>query len=186
MKGLRPASDRVGTVRQNVLQGGIQTGYATSIFTGDPLALSGGFFVRATAGGSNTSAVFVGVDYISSAGRAVTSPFWPASTAATEINVHYEDFSDTTDFEILANGIVPQTAIGSYISYTFATAGSTLSGQSNTVVDVATINASATNRDLRIVGIVNGYEPGGIYNAWGTNPTRIKVQAVRATNALIG
>lgn len=184
MKGFRSKYSKSGSVRQNELLGGIQTGFATSIFTGDPIAVVGGFIVRATAASQNVAGIFKGVKYINSAGEAKISAFWPASTAATKIEAAYEPVDDDVVFEVLADGIVPQTALGQYANFAFGT-GSTLSGQSAAVLSVATINAASTGLAMRIVGIINQIETNGDNNVWGSATTRVLVTFLRTGNSFV-
>lgn len=185
MRGFRTRFNKFGTVRQNEILGGIQTGYATTLTTGDPVALTGGFLVKATIGSQNISGIFAGVKYKDAQGYNHTASAWIAGTAGTEITPAYVPVDDSNVIELEANGVVPQTALGQYINWAAGTPN-LLSGQSGAVADVATINASAAGRDLRIVGIINGNTgPDGLWNLWGVNPTTVLVTPLRAGNAFV-
>lgn len=71
----------------------IATGYATSIFTGDPvMAVTGGTIEQATAGSADIIGVFNGCSYVDADGVQVFSDYWPAGIAATEIKaLVYDD-----------------------------------------------------------------------------------------------
>jgi hypothetical protein len=57
----------------------IESAYATSLYTGDPLTFLAGYIQRATVGGS-ICGVFKGVEYIDSNGEPQWFPYWPAGT----------------------------------------------------------------------------------------------------------
>lgn len=185
MRGFRTRFNKFGTVRQNEILGGIESTYGTTLTTGDPVALTGGFLVKATIGSQNISGIFAGVKWKDASGYNHTSASWIAGTVGTEITPAYVPVDDSNVLEIEADGVLPQTALGQYINWAAGTPN-LLSGQSGAVVAVATLNAASTGRDLRIVGIINGNTgPDGLFNLWGVNPTTVLVTPLRAGDAFV-
>lgn len=132
--------------------------YATSIFNGDPVTLSGGYIVIGVAG-SAIIGVFQGCKYTNAQGVAVFSPYWPASTAVlagTNIQALVIDdpnvvFSIQEDNGSGAAGTPLTQITGPGFNYNFAiNTGSTATGQS-----AASLNNSSTNTTLNLK-IING------------------------------
>ncbi len=159
----------------------IATGYATSIFTGDPvLQHSDGTIIIAvgTAGTPSvqTFGVFGGVSYVNAAGQQVFSPYWPASTTATDIkatiytdpNIVFAIQSDATGAAAVDVGQLCDVEI---------VAGDTKTGKSKTNLDVST-GLGSTGKHLRIMRIINDNE-----NAAGAYAD---VEVVWAEHALKG
>jgi hypothetical protein len=59
----------------------IQSGYATALYTGDPVTVSGGYLVLATAGTNAIIGFFGGCRYMDTSGTFWQSPSWPAGQA---------------------------------------------------------------------------------------------------------
>ena len=84
--GLRPIRHRNGgKIVQNPYS--IASAYATSLFKGDPVELTGTSMQiqRAAADNPDNLGVFAGVEYTNADGKRVYSKYWPASTVATYI-----------------------------------------------------------------------------------------------------
>lgn len=139
----------------------IASGYATSIFTGDPvLQHSDGTLIIAvgTAGTPSvqTFGVFQGVEYTDSTGAVVFKPYWPASTTATNIkakvitdpNVVFAIQSDATGVAAADVGQLCDVEI---------VAGSTKTGKSGTNLDMST-GSGTTGKHLRILRIIDDGE----------------------------
>lgn len=69
----------------------IASGYATSLYTGDPVTITTDGSVIIGSVGTNMIGVFAGVEYTNSAGEIVFSRYWPASTTATNITAYVYD-----------------------------------------------------------------------------------------------
>lgn len=86
--GFRPSFHNSGQIRAKAYQ--LASGYATSIFSGDPVKLStDGTVVLGTSDGTRSGTVdgvkllgiAAGVQYLDSTGKPTISPFWTGSTA---------------------------------------------------------------------------------------------------------
>jgi hypothetical protein len=185
MAGFISKNSKSGIIRDQGLKGGIASAYGTSIFTGDPIAITGGSIVRATAASANIAGIFKGVDYTTADGARHTSAYWPAGTVATKIDASYEGVDDDKVFEVAADGAMAQTTLGQYVTYVIGT-GSSRSGQANVTVTASSANAASTSRDLRVVGILNYVREDGVYNEWGAATTRILVTPLRAGDTFVG
>lgn len=130
----------------------LASGYATSIFRGDPVSLSSNGVVVSGANGQGAIlGIFWGVKYIDSFGNNQFVPFWAASTATLnsanaealiidDMNVLYDvSLNDST----AAQFWVFQTDIGRNANFVIA-AGSTASGNSATYLDIHTLASTAT------------------------------------------
>lgn len=139
----------------------IASGYATSIFTGDPvLQTTDGTLIIGvgTAGTPSTQliGVFDGCSYTDAAGNQVFSKYWPASTTATNIeafvyddpNIIFQIQTDATGATIADRGQLADVEI---------VAGSTATGVSATNLDMST-GGGTTGKHLRILRLVNNPE----------------------------
>jgi hypothetical protein len=155
----------------------IPSGYATSIFEGDRVALSGGYIVPAAAG-TPAIGVFQAVQYVDSFGNYQSLPYWAASTTtyntqpslvlvnddyATLFNVQVSNSGSTTT---LSNYAITQEMIGLNADLAIGgggafpqpgptalnpTSGSTVTGQSGYYLDFSTLG-TGSNLDVTIVG----------------------------------
>lgn len=136
----------------------IASGYATSIFTGDPVLqhTDGTLIIAVGTGGTpsvQTFGVFQGVEYTDSTGAVVFKPYWPASTTATNIkakvitdpNVVFAIQSDATGVAAADVGQLCDVEI---------VAGDTKTGKSKTNLDMSTGSAT-TGKHLRILRIID-------------------------------
>lgn len=136
----------------------IQPGYATNIFYGAPVTLSGGWIIPATGAASTPLlGIFIGCQYTSptSVANVQQSKWWPASTATvtgTTIECYilwdpllvYEVQSSTNPGILQAN-------VGNNVDFTVQT-GNTATGQS-TVALSSTPPATTAALPLKILGI---------------------------------
>ncbi len=133
----------------------IQNAYGTSLFTGDPVTLSGGYLIIATAGSGNPVAgVFQGCLY-TTAGSVITfAPYWPASTSTLSSAgaQAYVCIDQTVLYDVQLNAVaLVQTDIGANANLV-ANAGSTISGQSGWALDdPATGNATYQTKVIALV-----------------------------------
>lgn len=175
-RGLVPVRHRAGGSIRDVdtLVNGIASGYATSIFTGDPITIAAGAGTITIAGATNASpvvGVFQGCEYTDANGRRTKQAYWPASTVATNI-IAYFTSDPNIEYEIQANGVVAQTAIGNGAAVVLGT-GNTRSGQSNTQLSSSLAGANASCQ-FKIVGLGGNPNYGGA-NAWGDAFTVLRV-----------
>jgi hypothetical protein len=128
----------------------IATGYATSIFTNDPVTLVAAGVIQQAAAGGVIFGSFQGCSYKLSTGEIVWSRYWPASTSATEIkamvlidpNIAYVICDDgDSDYLTAADiGTCADIVVGT---------GSTVTGLSAVALDTST--ASASTSQLKII-----------------------------------
>ena len=168
-QGLRPNRLLSGATFNDALnEFPIASGYATAIFTGDPVVqLADGTIGRATAGDANPiMGVLDGVQYTDATGNKVYSKYWPAATATLgALNAQaYVVMAEDVLFDIQALGTIAAADIGQNGNISFATAGNTYSGQSGAALN-ATLNTTATFQ-VKIISFtpVPGNEPGVQYN----------------------
>ncbi len=139
----------------------IATGYATSIFTGDPvLQHTDGTIIIAvgTAGTPSvqTFGVFGGVNYVDAQGNQKFSPYWPASTTATNIKATiYTDPSIV--FAIQSDATGAAAADVGQLCDVEIVAGDTKTGKSKTNLDVSA-GLATTGKHLRILRIIDDGE----------------------------
>lgn len=146
----------------------IVTGYATSIFNGDPVArltgtgvantgitTTGPNIARATAGtGNAVCGVFQGVVFTDTLGNTQYMPYWPASTALlanTSASAHVID-DPFAEFNIQVDtsnagthtATVDFADLGKNANFRYGVAGNTRTGFSGATIDMATIGTGAT------------------------------------------
>jgi hypothetical protein len=167
----------------------LATGYATSIFTGDPVArAANGVLARGVAGAAVVG-VFKGVNFTDSAGVTQYLPYWPASTAATNIVAYVID-DPTVEFNIQVTGNSPSggtaTAnavdIGKNANFVIGT-GSTITGFSGTSLNMASLDVTAT-LNCALIRLTPGFgstivgapgTPTNQQNAFGTSFNNVVV-----------
>lgn len=138
-----------GTIRASEYT--IASGYATSIFSGDPVVTVGtGKTIAQAAAGGNLLGVFAGVRYTDASGDTQFSPYWPASTTATNIVAYVFDDPDIV-YEVQADAAVAAAGLGLCYDIVVGT-GSTVTGRSAVELDVG---ATAANAQLRTIGFVD-------------------------------
>lgn len=134
----------------------ILDGYATSLFTGDPLIGSGsndGTVARATAGSGVVRGVFFGCKYTNSSGELIHGAYWPASTTVLTGTTPYALVIEDPDVvwtvqedngSGAAGTALALAARGLNISFAFPAAGSTVTGMSGATIKNDTENTTAT------------------------------------------
>lgn len=162
--GLRPAYHPSGVVRPNV--GTITTGYATTIYQGQPVKIVADGSIEAAAAGDRFCGTFMGVEWTDSDGKRRVSNKWTASTAGTEI-VAYFTRDPSIVYEIQSNAALNQDDIGEQFDFT-AASGNATTGLSTQMLDVA---STAANAGVRLLGISSGAD-----NAWGDTYVVAQVQ----------
>jgi len=158
--GFRPSYHNSGQIRAKAYT--IASGYAVSIFSGDPVKLvSTGTIQIATADGLRSGAaagtsmlgIFMGCEYKDSLGKPVVSPFWPASTSATDIVAYVIDDPEALfDVQYTNPGTAGtdsvQTYVGRECDWTPAASGSTSTGLSATYLSAV----QSTSGQFQITG----------------------------------
>jgi hypothetical protein len=152
--GLSPVYHHSGNARARAYT--IASTYGTSIYKGDLVKLVDGGGIEQAAAGNTCVGVFAGVEYTDSTGKPNYSPYWPASTTATNIIAYVWD-DPSTVFRVQATAFAA-TEVGEHADITVA-AGSTATGISGSYVAAASGDAAAT---LRVIGLYNTPN-----NAWG-------------------
>ena len=139
----------------------ITSGYATSMFKGDPVTVLADGTLGIGVAGSAVVGVFWGCQYIpSGGGLPVNSPFWPASTtvATGTTPIAYVIDDPTVLFTIQeTNGAgaagTPLALADVGLNANFAVGtGSTVTGDSGATIDNTTENTTAT-LNLKILGL---------------------------------
>ena len=171
--GLRASYSPSGTVRPMAYT--IASAYGVNILQNQPVRIATDGHIEAAAIGARFIGTFQGVEFTDSDGRRRVSNKWTASTAATEI-VAYVTLDPTIVYEIQANGPIAVTDIGKQADYTAITAGSTVTGLSALMLDVATLTDTG-NAALRIIDLSPAPD-----NAFGDNFTIVQVQIAEHQN----
>jgi len=159
------------------LTNGIQSGYASNLFIGAPVALSGGYLVAATTA-EDIWGVFAGCSYYPSGNIIANVGYWPANTTVnTQVPIQAYVWQDpTTIYRIQAAGSIAQTAIGA--SYDFATgtltSGDSLSGNSYTSMSTTAAANPGLTGQLQVLNLWD--DPS---NAWGDAYTWVEVKIAR-------
>jgi len=163
--GLRPAYSPSGVVRPAAYT--ILTGYATNILQSQPVKIASDGSIQAAAIGDRFIGTFSGLEFTDSNGRRSVSNKWTASLAATEI-VAYVTLDPSMVYEIQSNAAIVLTDIGKQYDFTTIGTGSTVTGLSAMMLDVA---SSAANASLRVINIAPGVD-----NAIGDTYVIVQVQ----------
>lgn len=171
--GLRPLKPQFGS-EERYNEYTIADGYATAIYSGDYVTLTG--TGRNVAKGSGSGDVPVGVargfHWEPATGEPTWSKYWPASTSiksGTTATVEVYDDPDTV-FSVQADGVLATADVGLNADVTVA-AGSAVTGASGSELAVAG-KATTTTLILNILGLDETVDPA---NAWGAN-ARVKVR----------
>jgi hypothetical protein len=184
--GFRPSYHNSGRITAKAYV--IATGYAQNVFQGDPVKLTdAGVIQLATSDGTRSGTtdgismlgIFAGVQYNDSTGRPSLSPFWPASTAGTDIIAWVYDDPETifdVQYTNPSSGTTIQTAVGEQCDWTVASpGGSTQVGLSSTQLTAI----QATSGQFQITGIAGGPD-NGITDAYVTVSVRINESQYKA------
>ena len=155
--GLRPAlHGRGGIIRPSAYT--IATGYAANILQNQPIKIHTDGYINAAAIGDRFIGTFQGVEWTDSDGRRRVSNKWTTGTAGTDIVV-YTTEDPGIIYEIQSNAALNITDIGKQYDFTTITTGSTTTGLSALMLDVA---SSAANASLQVMNIAPAID-----NAWG-------------------
>jgi hypothetical protein len=110
--GLIPVTGKYGAEPSalRMLRDGIASGYDTSIGKGDPVKLMTTGVLELAAAGEGISGVFDHCEYTDAAGERHLSPYWPASTVATEVEAYYQADVDGMLYRIQSNASLSSKA----------------------------------------------------------------------------
>lgn len=142
--GLRPSRTSISSQQQNRYR--IASGYATTIYQGDLVAVvTGGGIERVAAGGSGLIlGVFNGCSFENSSGAQIYANLWTASTTGTNIFANVIDDPNAV-FEIQADAAFPVADLfGNFDIVDQSPVGSATSGNSRLELDVSTGATTAT------------------------------------------
>lgn len=141
-----------GEIRDN--QYSIASGYSTAIYKGDVVQqTTDGTLIIAEAGNVDNLGVFNGVSYTDANGAPVFSPYWPASTTATDIKAYvYDDPYIIYQIQSDATGAVAADS-GNGADWEVV-AGNARTGQSASNLDVSA-GLGTTGKSLRILRVVD-------------------------------
>jgi hypothetical protein len=172
--GLRPVRT-LGSenVNQNVYS--IATNYATAIYTGDPVQMTGTGknVILAEATNADNIGVFVGCSYTDANGKPTFSPYWPGVSDG-KANIKAFVVSDPeTIFEVQGDSVA-EGDVGALCDWNAGT-GSALTGLSGSYAVVSGATGT-TGKSLRIMGLVD--RPDNAYGAYA------KIEVMFATHVL--
>lgn len=165
--GLRPVYSPSGVVRPVAMS--ILTGYGSNILQNQPVKIGTNGTIEAAAIGDRFVGTFQGVEFTDSEGRRRVSNKWTASTAGTDI-IAYVTVDPSIVYEIQSSATIAVSDIGSQADFTTITAGSTVTGQSQLMLDAATLTAVG-NASLKILNASPGPD-----NAFGDTYVILQVQ----------
>ena len=159
--GFSPSFHNSGQIRPKAYA--IASGYATSIFSGDPVKIStDGTVVLGTSDGTRSGTtdgitllgIFAGVEYLDSTGKPTIAPFWTGGTTGTNITAWvYDDPETLYDVQYANPGTAGtdsvQTAVGAECDWRVASpGGSTATGISSTYLTAT----QSTSGQFQITG----------------------------------
>lgn len=147
--GFRPAR-HVGGGCLRTRTYSIASGYATDLYAGDPVELTGTGrnIQRAAAGNQDNLGIFVGCTYEHDDYGYVFSNKWPASTAAKNIVATVID-DHLIQFEVQCDSLA-EGDVGLLADWEFGTAND-MYKKSGAILDVST--AATTGKSLRVEGL---------------------------------
>ena len=136
----------------------VASGYATALFTGDPVKLTSGKIEKA-GNGDSVIGVFLGCRYTDSNGTPVYRPYKPASLTSGEPIIARVMNDPLRTYQVVGNGTLAQVAVGNIYPSNLET-GSTLTGLSGQTIDVvpSTVGTTAlpASGSTALVGSVAG------------------------------
>lgn len=166
--GLRPAYSPSGVVRPTAMT--IRSTYATDILQFQPVRIvpssTGEGTIVAAAVNDRFVGTFMGVEWTDSDGRRRVSNKWTGGTVGTDI-ICYVTLDPSIVYEIQSNAALAVADIGKQFDFT-AASGSTVTGLSTQMLDVA---SAAANAAFRLIGITPGPD-----NNWGDSFVIAQVQ----------
>jgi hypothetical protein len=165
--GLRPAFHPSGVVRPVAMT--IESGYNANILQFQPVLISSTGNIQAAGASTPFVGSFMGVEFTDTDGRRRVSNKWTAGTSATDI-IAYVTTDPAIVYEIQSDATLTIADIGSQMDFDSVTAGSTTTGLSAAMLDVASKTTSG-NALCRVVNL----QP-DVNNAWGDAFVVVQVQ----------
>jgi hypothetical protein len=165
--GLRPAFHPSGVVRPVAMT--IESGYNANILQFQPVLISSTGNIQAAGASTPFVGSFMGVEFTDTDGRRRVSNKWTAGTSATDI-IAYVTTDPAIVYEIQSDATLTIADIGSQMDFDSVTAGSTTTGLSAAMLDVASKTTSG-NALCRVVNL----QP-DVNNAWGDAYVVVQVQ----------
>lgn len=167
--GLQPVYHASGFVRPAAFT--LANNAAVTLLQYQPVAIdtSTGVVTPATVGNAFVG-TFMGVEFTDGDGRRRVSNKFLANTPATDVTA-YITRDPAIVYQIQANGSVNISNIGNQYNFGSITAGNTTVGLSQAVLDTASVVASGSTAQLRVIGITPGPD-----NNWGDAFTIVQVQ----------
>lgn len=144
----------------------ITTAYATSLFLGDLVSMTNSQLIRYDPANSATVpalGVFWGCTFTDSSGVVQIQKYWPASTVVKTGTVPFANVitDPNTFFTIQSNAAFAYANLTKNFNVSFATAGSTATGESGMQLDYSTAATTATHPLHAIAfDMVPGNNPG--------------------------
>jgi hypothetical protein len=146
--GFKVVRSRSGNPANQVNEYPIASGYATSIYSGDIVKqATDGTIVIGTAGAALTG-VFRGVRYTNAQGERKFSPYWPASTVATDIVALVAD-DPSLVLEVQSEGSMTSADIGQLVDIDTSQSGDTATGRSKQ----QTSASGGSENQFRVYGV---------------------------------
>ena len=151
--GVRPVFNEAGVTRPKVYKNCIASGYATSIYQGEPVYMDTSVpqiqAVNANSSPAYSTAaclgIFAGVEYVDATGKPCVSNHWLAGTtllSGSELTVYImDDQGGTQEFSVQADGTVAATGIGAMYNFNNITSGSTVTGLSTCTLNHTALSA---------------------------------------------
>lgn len=177
--GFRPAYHPSGTIRIETLRNGINSGFATAIFSNTPIKFDNtganpSIVPVTTTANDPCVGVFCGCEFqLADGSRMIVSPYWPASQTylADGTMEAYYTYDPNIIYEVQAVGSVAQTGIGQAANVQQNSQGNTFTGLSTQQLSALT---GATAGTFQVVGLAdtNRYGP----NQWGDAFTIVRVR----------
>jgi len=157
--GLRPAFHPSGLDRAQALANGIPSAYSSDILKGQAV------IKPVDASSDALNGAFAGVEWTDTTGRRRVSNYWPALTAyQTGSCVAYFYNDPQIVYEIQADGVVEQTALGFDANLNNFAAGSNVTGLSQATLNHSVLS-TGTQGQVQILDIApypgNNWSDGG-------------------------
>lgn len=168
--GFQPIYHSSGYVRPEQMT--MTDNYGTTILQYQPVKIAAGVVVPAAIGDAFVG-TFMGCEFTDSDGRRRVSNKWVGGNIGTNI-IAYITLDPYIVYQIQTNAAINVDDIGEQFDFTTVTAGSTTTGLSAVMLDVA---SSAANAQMRLIGITPGPD-----NAWGDTYVIAQVEISKHQN----
>ena len=163
----------------------ITPGQSPALYLGDLVTFTNGQLVRYTAGGSSPCGVFWGCTFTDPTGIVQIQKYWPAAQAVKTGTYPVANVitDPNTIFSIQSSAAFAWSNLDKNADVTFATNGSTLTGQSGMMLDYTTVATTAT-LPLHVIGFDtvpgNAPLPGGTSVAYANVLVKLNNTTINA------